>query len=421
MQLTRREKAKRRAQLRAAALAVLTLSAPEISRAESRAPGWHLEAATLLYAERSRTTVFEPVVSARRTFRNGHSLAGQFVFDAMTGASPSGAMPSGAAQTITTPSGRVQTIHDGSVPLKNFKDHRISVDGSYDLPVTRLLALSVGGHGSQETDYRSKGYKASLALDTPSRLNTIEVGGSQNFDEIDPNGGRPTPLNYNSVKPTLGQTTKRAWSALVGYTRVMSRRWLLKANYSREQDEGYLTEPYKVVSVINARTGSTVDYRWESRPDRRMRQAALLSSVYSVDERNVVHFEGRYYWDDWGLKSETGDVKWRLELDDTKFVQAHARFYHQGQADFFTYGLPDGSPLPSFATSDYRLGAMNSITIGAKYGVHMEGTGEFDVRIEYMRQMGDGHPKNAVGVQKDIDLMPAVDIVTIHLGVAIDR
>jgi hypothetical protein len=423
MQLTREAAVQRRSRLRRAALALLAVSATPagVQAAEGGAPGWHLQGATLLYAEAKRTTVFEPVASAQRTFRNGHSVNVQFVFDAMTGASPNGAMPSGATQTFTTPSGNRQTTHNGEVPLRTFHDERVSVDGSYDLPVSRLVSLSAGGHASAETDYKSTGVKLSGSVDGPDRLNTFEIGGSTNADRVEPKAGRPDPLTFTSNTPTKGSAAKRTWSVLAGYTRILSRRWMMKLNYSREVDSGYLTEPYKEISVVDGRTGETLSYRWEGRPDSRLRQAVLLSSVYQHEDADVIYSEGRFYWDDWGIRSETVDLKWRHDVEETQYIEPHVRFYHQSAVDFFSYGLIDRAPLPQYATSDYRFATMNTITVGAKYGFKVEGTGDFDIRLEYIRQSGDGHPSDAVGLQKDINLLPAVDIITVGFGVAIDR
>ena len=38
--------------------------------------------------------------------------------------------------------------------------------------------------------------------------------------------------------------------------------------------------------------------------------------------------------------------------------------------------------------------------------------GELTVRAEYLRQQGDGHPADAIGVQKTMDLLPPVNMGT---------
>ena len=42
--------------------------------------------------------------------------------------------------------------------------------------------------------------------------------------------------------------------------------------------------------------------------------------------------------------------------------------------------------------------------------------GDWTVRAEYIGQFGDGHPSDAVGVQRQYDLYPAMNIGTLVIG-----
>ncbi len=94
-----------RARLRAATCVLLAAGAPAAAHAEGAAPAWQFDGSTLVYAERSRTQIVEPVARITRMFSGGQSLSAQFALDAMSGASPSGAQPSGQVQTTTSASG----------------------------------------------------------------------------------------------------------------------------------------------------------------------------------------------------------------------------------------------------------------------------------------------------------------------------
>jgi hypothetical protein len=110
------------------------------------------------------------------------------------------------------------------------------------------------------------------------------------------------------------------------------------------------------------------------------------------------------------------DLKYRHELGDNElgravYLQPHLRYYTQTAADFFTFGLVRGAPIPSVISSDERLGPLRTATLGATLGFTAFGTpGEWSLRGEYMRQFGKGHPSNVVGVQRDFDLFPPVNI-----------
>jgi hypothetical protein len=124
----------------------------------------------------------------------------------------------------------------------------------------------------------------------------------------------------------------------------------------------------------------------------------------------------RYYWDEWGTKSHTLDLRHRWELGSGNYLQPHLRFYRQGAADFYRHSLVDGQPLPSFATADYRLGDMTSITYGLKYGIPMGNKNEFSVRAEFMDQSGESHPADAIGSQRQQDLFGGTDAFILQVG-----
>ena len=94
------------------------------------------------------------------------------------------------------------------------------------------------------------------------------------------------------------------------------------------------------------------------------------------------------------------------------------RLYRQSAADFFSVGLVDGAPLPPFATSDYRLGELTTLTLGATVAFRF---GDFDgglwtLRTEYILQAGNSSPPGAVGVQRTFDLAPPINTVTAVVG-----
>jgi hypothetical protein len=189
---------------------------------------------------------------------------------------------------------------------------------------------------------------------------------------------------------------------------------------SRAVERGYLTEPYKVVSLLNPSSGVPAGELTESRPGTRNRKDVLGSSVYHFTE-DVLYTNYRYYWDDWGVRSHTIDLQYRRELPDDRYVQPHIRLYTQTPASFFRFGLMEGSALPRYATSDYRLGPLRTLTLGATYGFHLtDYPGRFFIRGEYIRQWGKGHPGDAIGVQKQYDLFPPVGIGSLVAGYSVD-
>jgi len=152
MQLTPAGGTSVRARLRTAACVLLAAGAPALAHAQAPAadPRWQFDGTGLLYSEKSRTTIFEPVASITRLFTGGTRLSARLSLDAMTGASPSGAQASNKVQTVTSASGNTSTQSATDVPTKPFHDTRGAVDLAWDQPIGSLLTLSTGGHASRE-------------------------------------------------------------------------------------------------------------------------------------------------------------------------------------------------------------------------------------------------------------------------------
>jgi len=433
-----------RGRLGAAACLLLASGAPVVARAEGGS-STQIDASMLLYGEKDRTSVYEPAVRATRLFANGQSLSAQFEFDAMTGASPNGALPSGRVQTTTSASGTVKSVSAGEIPTAPFHDMRGALDLEWKTPLLSFVSTTFGTHFSREKDYQSLGGSGSASIELFHKRLTLTGGVSDDEDRVMPVGGTPvglttvidppppppgggddirgasapgTSATANAVAGIFGGRgdPKRVRSAMVGVSQVVTRRWLLGVDAALMDERGYLTEPYKVVSVIDPQTGFTVSKLTENRPGSRVRRDVLGSSVYHLS-RDILYANYRYYWDDWGIRSHTVDLQYRKELGNATFLQPHLRAYWQTPADFFRFGIVQGTPLPEFASSDERLGPLRTATAGATYGFQLPGhPGEFTVRAEFIGQWGKGHPADAIGVQRQLDLFPMVKIGTVLVG-----
>ncbi len=402
-----------RSRLSAAAWMLLAAGMPSARAHADPAPNpnWQFDGSGLLYGEQGRVRVVEPIARITRLFASGQTLSAQLGLDAITGATPSGALPSGQIQTTTSTSGRTQTLPAAEIPVSPFKDLRKALDLAWQRPIGPL-AVETGAHYSTEKDYRSKGGTAKLSLELMHRLTTVSIGGGINQDAVDPIGGTPVGASDTRTILTTAPDSKRVNSGMIGVSRIITRRWMMSLNATRTEERGYLTEPYKIVSLMDPLTGVTVGSLTENRPSTRNRMDLLTSSVYHLTD-DVLYVSYRYYWDDWNLRSHTLDLKYRHELEDGAYVQPHARIYTQTRASFFHYGIVNGDPTPQYLSSDERLGPLNSVTLGATYGWKPKGSpGEWSFRAEYIRQFGTGYPGSAIGVQREINLMPPVSIGT---------
>ena len=68
------------------------------------------------------------------------------------------------------------------------------------------------------------------------------------------------------------------------------------------------------------------------------------------------------------------------------------------------------------ASADYRLGEMQTYTVGLKHGRRLGNGHDLTLRFEYYAQTGDSHPDEAFGALTDLDLFPTVEAFIFQVG-----
>jgi len=397
-------------------LATCALLAGVPGQASSSAD-WVVDAGVMSYSESDRVSAVKSIVTGQRLTEET-TVSVTVLVDTLTGASPNGASAATTSQTFTNASGTAYTAAEKETPLRDFEDTRTAISSSWERVLNRLFRLKLGADISTEDDYDSVGLNASLSRDLNNRLTTVTAGAAITLDTITPSGG--TPVERSATDGTTLSTQskeeeKSTTDLLLGVTQVLSRTTLTQLNYSYSLVDGYMSDPYKIVSEVDAVTGNTTGYRYEKRPDSRIRQSINWTTAHHLTE-DVVHFTYRYFWDDWGIDSHTFDLKYRYEIGAGHYLQPQVRYYIQSAADFYRHSLVDSETLPKYLSSDQRLGEMSSYTIGLKYGFPVFTDGKLSLRIAYMQQSGDSSPSDAIGSQKQVDLFPTLEAMIVNVN-----
>lgn len=423
-----------------AALAVATCSLLGQPAARADEGDWSFDSAVLFYSEFDRVSAIEPVLEARREFADDSWLNMKLVVDTLTGASANGAMPASTPQTFTRPSGNEgYIVPAGETPLDDtFHDTRGAFSASWSSWLNPDWKYTVGGNVSNEFDFQSVGGNFLLARDFNRRNTTLSFGASFEADNIKPVGGVPTALSRMALQPAdgvddppevegeddddfdsrNGNESKDVADFLVGLTQVISRNGLMQLNYTFSRSSGYLTDPYKLVSVIDAtdpaNLGEPLYHLYEQRPDSRTKHGIYLGAKWYFGG-DILNASYRYMTDDWGIDSHTVDVRYRFDIGKDSHIEPHLRYYVQSAADFYRRALLDTDVLPQAVSADYRLGDMTATTVGLQYGTQL-GSGEFRVRAEYYLQSGTVEDRVNIGVQQQYDLFPDVGAAIVQLS-----
>lgn len=264
---------------------------------------WESDNAILYYSEYQRVTAIEPVFNARKELDSNEFLNLRLVVDVLTGASATGAVPMPFAQTFTTPSGEsTYTIGANDTPLDpSFKDIRAALSAAWEKSMTRTLRAVYGGYLSREYDYTSLGGSAAFSRDTEDKNRTLTASIAFSYDLVSPIGGTPVELSAmpaSGPKQTSGKDdTKTVVDFLIGVTQILDRQSLLQLNYNIVSRSGYLTDPYKILSVVDDNTGLLVNtnpYRFEARPNDRVSQSVYAKYVHQFTE-DVIYLTYRYF------------------------------------------------------------------------------------------------------------------------------
>ena len=401
---------------------------------------WDVDSALMIYSEGDgRVSAIEPVVSAKKEIAEDEFVNEKLVLDSLTGATPNGAHARSTLQTFTTPSGKSSyTAQAGENPLDDtFHDGRFAISADWEQPivddVTRMI---LGANVSNEYDYLSLGLSATFLRDYNSRNTTLSAAVGMNSDTITPEGGIPKPfanmraagadsLDFNRDGSS---ETKTIVDLMVGVTQVINRSTLMQFNLSFSSTSGYMNDPFKIISVVDAGgasvvnnpvDGSDLSYLYENRPDSRSRQVFYWKTVHHLTE-DVINVSYRYHTDDWDVNSHTIDLHYRYELSDGAYLQPHVRYYSQSAAEFFTHNILDSNVSSTeYASADYRLGEFTTTTIGLKYAQPLGKNSEFNIRAELISQANEVVNSNLgtlVGDPGTQEIAPDLNATVIQFG-----
>jgi len=409
----------------ALSLASCSLLGLPSAQAESK---WDIDTALMYYSENDRVSAFEPILSMKKELSDDEFLNLKFTLDSLTGASATGAVPSTQVQTFSTPSGNdTYLVAANETPLDpTFLDTRVQFTLNWDKPLERDLRRNLGFNISREYDFTSLAANASWTWDTNLKNTSYTVGANLELDRIEPVGGAPLPLSSQdpAASPPIlrdGDTKqKHIVDILFGLTQIIDRTSLVQINVSYSLADGYLNDPYKLVSIVDSgvgpNQGEPIDQIYENRPDSRHRTGLFSHYKKQFGNRDILSISYRWMTDDWSIDSHTIDTSYRWRLDNGYFIQPGFRYYEQSAASFYRYFLLDSDAIPETVTADYRLGEMETYTVGVKFGYSDNRNNSWSIRLERYLQSGESHPDVAIGQLRGQDLYPDVEATIIQFS-----
>lgn len=359
---------------------------------------WETDSSLLYYSEVDRVSVTELTGLVKGAVSDSNAVILKAIFDTMSGATPTGAVRQ-STPTFTGASGGGISPGASSASLASFDDTRMAINLDWKHNRSRLVDITYNGAISIENDYRSFSAGVQIDKDAEDLENKYTAGIAFTHDDVFRVGenATPAPLTLVSDDNFFGEGNKDSFDAIVGVTHIINRRTLSQFNLGYGSTNGYLTDPYKVFSVVG-NTGVEVEQYYEGRPGSRTHYTLAGNLVHQLNtDEDIINAGYRFYTDDWKVDSHTISITYKNKLINNRFIEPTIRLYTQKQAYFYHNSIvndpadliPTSSILPRYVSADYRLDNMWDVTLGVTYGFSTSGDGTFRARIEYFYQSFD--------------------------------
>ncbi len=278
------------------------------------------------------------------------------------------------------------TVYSGTIGFANEFDYT-SFSGSFHY--TRLF-------NSQNTEI-SLGAK--IYLDTwrpqyPTEIKTyyryngdLNAGFFNNVPILDKTGN-PIDKNSNyrwqpSPKGLIDNKARNSYTFSIGFSQILSKRLQMSLSTDITLQEGWLANPMQRVYFAdkdNFYIGNPGDIPYytdkninkgvfqladdiERLPGSRLKIPLGIRLHYYLNEYVVFRTYYRYYFDDWGIRSNTFNLEIPVKISDKFTLYPSYRFYNQTAADYF-YPYEQALSTMTYYTSDYDLSAFTAQQVG---------------------------------------------------------
>lgn len=236
---------------------------------------------------------------------------------------------------------------------ETFEKNRGQVIIGLEQSLGETASFALNAYRSQELDYISNAIVGTISKEFFQRNTTVAVKGQYNDDQVG-------ELTNSGEVINEGKTTV---TAAFNFTQIVSKNAVLNLAYDYMQMDGYLSDPYRNVTIYNSNIQSL---RKENHPDKRIRHA-LTSKISQFLEtvRASVIGDYRYYFDDWDVQSHTAELRLNKYVFDNFIIGFNYRHYMQNGAEFYKerYEFTD-TYEDEFYTADYKLQPFQSSTFG---------------------------------------------------------
>ena len=238
---------------------------------------------------------------------------------------------------------------------------------------------SANAYISAEYDYFSLGFGGSYTRLFNEKNTEVSISGQVYLDSwnsqypIELRGGfTGAAPGYSPNFTPFEDEGRNSYSLSLSISQILSKRLQGSIALDVVLQDGLLSTPFQRVYFGDVDDFFLEDFQLaddiERLPDTRFKIPLGLRLNYYLNDFAILRTYYRFYYDDWGITSNTANLEIPLKLNDKFTVYPNYRYYSQTAADYFFEKEQAVSTL-DFYTSDFDLSkyTANQYGIGIRY------------------------------------------------------
>ncbi len=290
-----------------------------------------------------------------------YSLSLDGTLEVMSGASPWYVLPDATGKPVQ--------VMSGATIREQRRDINLSARRLFE-----KLALNVNLGNSTEKDFDADYFGFGFEQESSKKTFTYFGSLSASSDKLNPSQA----ALYNRVLTAERDSRNLA----LGISRVINRNLLLSTAVGVSTLDGYLSDPYKMASIVDA-NGIRI-LTADSRPDQRQQEFWTVKMRYYLGSEYAWHLDYRLYQDNWKIRSHTLSTALYKTMGNWQ-VTPEFRYYNQSAAYFYA-PYYNGTRTDGYHSSDYRLSPYGAVSsrLSTKYTFN-----KVNVNLAYERYRSD--------------------------------
>ena len=258
----------------------------------------------------------------------------------------------------------------------------------------KTVGLNVSA--STEYDYKSFGFGANFSQKSKDKSREFGVRAQVYLDKV--SMILPIELRTGGTPPA---EARNSFSASFSLAQVINKRLQVLFTADIVKQDGFLSLPFHRVKFTNG------NVRSELLPSSRLKIPVGARLNYFLGDKIILRSFYRFYYDDWGLISNSMDVEASYKLTPFFSITPFYRFYQQSAVDYFA-AANQHKTTEQYYTSNYDLSKFNSSFFGAGFRF-APAKGVLGIRHWHMVEVRYGHYNRTTGLNSDI--------ISLNLGI----